>query len=170
MFKKKSASVPKAVKPAYSAIVDLTDDICKKYLNEEYAELARLLAAALSRKRPSPLLRGKPEVWACGIIHALGTINFLFDKSQTPHIRADKLAELFGVSKSSSANKARFIRDTLNMHLFDPTWYLPSRIDDSPMVWILEVDGLMVDIRQMSREVQVIAYEKGLIPYIPADQ
>ncbi len=169
-MKKKSASVPKAVKPAYSAIVSLTDDVCKNHLNEEYAELARLLAAALSRKRPSPILKGKPEIWACGIIHALGTINFLFDKSQTPHIRADKLAELFGVGKSSGANKAKFIRDTLNMHQFDPTWYLPSRIDSSPMVWILQVNGLMVDVRIMPREVQVIAYEKGLIPYIPADQ
>jgi hypothetical protein len=29
---------------------------------------------------------------------------------------------------------------------------------------------LLVDVRDMPREVQVIAYEKGLIPYIPADQ
>ena len=33
-----------------------------------------------------------------------------------------------------------------------------------------EVNGLLVDVREMPREVQVIAYEKGMIPYIPADQ
>jgi hypothetical protein len=27
--------------------------------------LCRKLVAALARKRPSPLTRGKPEVWAC---------------------------------------------------------------------------------------------------------
>ena len=29
---------------------------------------------------------------------------------------------------------------------------------------------MLVDMRDMPREVQVIAYEKGMIPYIPADQ
>jgi hypothetical protein len=37
-------------------------------------------------------------------------------------------------------------------------------------VWILQVNGLMVDIRHMPREAQEIAYQKGLIPYIPADR
>jgi hypothetical protein len=47
---------------------------------------------------------------------------------------------------------------------------LPSRVDRNPMIWILKVNGYMVDIRSMPREVQVIAFEKGLIPYIPADR
>ena len=34
----------------------------------------------------------------------------------------------------------------------------------------VEVNGTLVDIREMPREVQVIAFEKGMIPYIPADQ
>jgi hypothetical protein len=33
-----------------------------------------------------------------------------------------------------------------------------------------EVNGMLVDLRHMPREVQVIAYEKGLIPYVPADR
>ena len=35
---------------------------------------------------------------------------------------------------------------------------------------MVEVTGMLVDMRDMPREVQVIAYEKGMIPYIPADQ
>lgn len=35
---------------------------------------------------------------------------------------------------------------------------------------MLEVNGLIVDIRHMPREVQAIAYQKGLSPYIPADR
>jgi hypothetical protein len=58
----------------------------------------------------------------------------------------------------------------LKMYQLDPNWCLPSLMDDNPMVWILQVNGLMVDVRHMPREVQVIAYEKGLIPYIPADR
>lgn len=170
MPKKHSESVPSSVEPFYSAIVNLTDAVCKEHLNSEYAELARRLAATLARKRPSPIVRGKPEIWACAIIYALGTVNFLFDKSQTPHMRADELCAVFGVNQSSGANKAKFIRDTLKMYQLDPNWCLPSLIDDNPMIWILRVNGMMVDIRYMPREVQVIAYEKGLIPYIPADR
>lgn len=170
MPKRHSESVPSAVEPFYSAIVNLTDAVCNQHLNSEYAELSRRLAATLARKRPSPIVRGKPEIWACAIIYALGTVNFLFDKSQTPHMRADELCAVFGVSQSSAANKAKVIRDMLKMYQLDPNWCLPSKIDDNPMVWILQVNGMMVDIRHMPREVQVIAYEKGLIPYIPADR
>jgi hypothetical protein len=170
MPKQQSESVPSSVEPFYSAIVNLTDAVCKQHLNDEYAELSRRLASTLARKRPPPIIRGKPEIWACAIIYALGTINFLFDKSQTPHMRADELCAVFGISQSSGSNKAKVIRDMLKMYQLDPNWCLPSKIDDNPMVWILQVNGMMVDIRHMPREVQVIAYEKGLIPYIPADR
>ena len=170
MSKKQSESIPASVEPAYSAIVNLTDAVCNQHLNSEYAALARRLAATLARKRPSPITRGKPEIWACAIIYALGTVNFLFDKSQTPHMRADELCAVFGVSQSSGANKAKLIRDRLNMYQLDPNWCLPSRVDENPLIWILQVNGMMVDIRHMPREVQVIAFEKGLIPYIPADR
>ena len=170
MSKQQSESVPSSVEPAYSAIINLTDAVCNQHLNSEYAELARRLAATLARKRPSPILRGKPEIWACAILYALGTVNFLFDKSQTPHMRADELCAVFGVSQSSGANKAKLIRDMLKMYQLDPNWCLPSRVDENPLIWILQVNGMMVDIRHMPREVQVIAFEKGLIPYIPADR
>lgn len=170
MPKRQPESVPNSVEPFYSTIVNLTDTFCNQHLNSEYAELSRRLAATLARKRPSPIVRGKPEIWACAIVYALGTVNFLFDKSQTPHMRADELCAVFGVSQSSGSNKAKVIRDMLKIYQLDPNWCLPSRIDDNPMVWILQVNGMMVDIRHMPREVQVIAYEKGLIPYIPADR
>jgi len=170
MPRKKSESVPSSVEPFYSAIVNLTDAVCKEHLNDEYADLARRLAATLARKRPSPIVRGKPEVWACAIVYALGYVNFLFDKSQNPHMRADELCKAFGVSQSSGANKAKVIRNMLKMIPLDPNWCLPSKMEDNPLIWFLQVNGMIVDIRLMPREVQVIAYEKGLIPYIPADQ
>jgi hypothetical protein len=139
-------------------------------LNDEYATLARRLAAALVRKRPSPILRGSPEIWACGILYALGTINFLFDKSQSPHMRVDELCAAFGVSKSSGSNKAQFIRDMFKMNQMDPDWCLPSMMDKNPLIWMLQIDGYLVDIRHMPRDIQELAFQKGLIPYIPADQ
>jgi hypothetical protein len=47
---------------------------------------------------------------------------------------------------------------------------LPSLVDQNPLVWMAEVNGVLVDLRDMPRELQVIAYEKGMIPYVPADK
>jgi hypothetical protein len=55
----------------YDAVVALTDAFCRDHLTEEYRDLARSMAASLSRKRPSPLASGQPRTWACGIIHLL---------------------------------------------------------------------------------------------------
>ena len=165
-----SERVPKQMQNIFDSIVALTDEFCKEHLNEEYAQLARQATAALCRKRPSPLATGRAEVWACGIVHAVGFVNFLSDKSQEPHMSAADLCKEFGVSQSAGTGKSRIVRDTLRMMRLDPKWCLPSRIDDNPLVWMLSVNGLMVDIRHMPREVQEIAYHKGLIPYLPADR
>ncbi len=37
------------------------------------------------------------------------------------------------------------------------------------MVWMLEVNGFLMDIRNAPRELQDVTIQKGLIPYIPAD-
>ena len=38
------------------------------------------------------------------------------------------------------------------------------------MAWMIQVNGLIADARQLPREIQEAAFRKGLIPYIPADQ
>ena len=170
MVKQHSESVPKAMQSTYTAVTELTDTFCRQHLNDEYAALCRTAAAALARKRPSPLLRGRLEIWACAIVYALGSINFLFDRSQKPYMSAEDICAVFGVSKSSGANKAKLVRNTLDMSQFDATWLLPSRLAESPIAWLIEVNGLIVDARYISRKLQEIAYRKGLIPYIPADR
>jgi Domain of unknown function (DUF6398)/Plasmid pRiA4b ORF-3-like protein len=167
---KKSAQIPKTMQEKFDRIVAITDDFSQQHLNDEYAQLIRAATAALCRKRPSPLASGRDHTWACGITHAIGTINFLFDSSQDPHISAGALYQQFGVSAGTGQAKSKQVRDLLKMRRMDPEWCLPSRIDSNPMVWILSVNGFMVDVRTMPREVQEIAFTKGLIPYIPADK
>jgi hypothetical protein len=152
------------------AITGLTDQFCREHLNDEYAALCRRLAEKLSRKRPSPLLHGKPETWASGIVRTIGWVNFLGDPSQTPHMKMTDIDQGFGVSEASGSAKSKAIRELLRMRPFDPDWTLPSRMDDNPLVWTLNVNGLLMDIRQAPREAQEAAFRKGLIPYIPADR
>ena len=141
----KAVTVPAQMKFTFESIVELTDEFCAEYLNDEYAQLSRELAAALSRKRPSPLLRGNLETWACGIIYALGFVNFLFDASVCPFVSADQLCNAFGVVKSTGYQKSKQIRDMFRMSQFDPDWCLPSMVETNPLVWMVEVDGLSVD-------------------------
>lgn len=74
----------------------------------------------------------------------------------------------FGVGQSTGSAKARAISDTLKLRpVFDPDWTLPSMMDKNPLVWMAEVNSYLVDLRDMTCEVQEIAFEKGMIPYIP---
>jgi len=162
-----SESIPQVTRPVYDEITQLTDAFCRDQVDDEFAELCRKLAAALARKRPSPLARGKKEVWACAIIYALGQINFLFDRTQTPHTTPGELCAVFGVAQSTASNKAKQIRDLFKMTMMDPDWYRPSQMDGNPMAWFIQVNGLIMDARSMPLDIQAEAYRKGLIPYIP---
>jgi hypothetical protein len=97
-------------------------------------------------------------------------VNFLFDKSQTPSMRAAELCAGFGVSQSTGSSKAKAVRDVLGMGQMDPQWYRPSKMEDNLLTWMIMVNGFAVDVRQMPRDVQEIAYEKGLIPYLPGER
>jgi len=166
----KSERVPVKMSEQFEAIVALTDAFCTERLTDEYAQLARQATAAMCRKRPSPLEKGQAKTWACGVVYALGYVNFLFDKSQELYISAADLCAAFGVPKSTGYAKSKVVRDALDMMQMDPNWYLPSRMDENVMAWTIMVNGFIVDARSLPREIQEIAYQKGLIPYIPGER
>jgi hypothetical protein len=166
----KPASGSGEAKSLAGELIEMTDAFCKEFLNEEYAELCRRLATALARKRPSPLLQGKLDTWACGVVRTIGWVNYLDDRSQKPHLKLPFIDKAFGVAESTGQGKSKLIRKMFKIRNFDPKWTLPSRMEDNPLVWMLTVNGFMMDIRNAPREAQVVAFEKGLIPYIPADR
>ncbi|MBA2441069.1 MAG: hypothetical protein H0V53_01495 [Rubrobacter sp.] len=148
-------------------ITGITDEFCREHLNEEYADLSRKMAAALSRKRPLPLESGRARSWAASIVYALARVNFLSDKSREPYMTTGELCERIGVSQSNASSKSREIWSTLDLVQLHPDWCLPSMLDENPLAWIVEVNGLPVDARVAPREVQEEAYRLGLIPYLP---
>ena len=158
---------PKAV---LESVVQMSDAFCKDHLNEEYAEMCRKLATALARKRPSPLLQGKLETWACGIVRTIGRVNYLDDRSKEPYLKLPQIDKAFGVAESTGQGKSQLIRKMLRIRQFDHRWTLPSMMDDNPLIWMLEVNGFLMDIRDAPRELQEVAFEKGMIPYVPADR
>lgn len=67
-----------------------------------------------------------------------------------------------GVGESTGNAKSKVVRTLLGMYQLDPNWSLSSRLQNNPLVWMLSVNGLMVDVRSMSREVQEMAFEKDI--------
>ena len=162
-------NVPLAVRPYADEVVAVTDAVCRAHLDDEYADLCRDVVAKLGRKRPSPLTRGDLRIWAAGVVYAVGRLNFLFDSARSPHVSADELSEWLGVKKTTMANKARLISDMLKLRRFDGQFMRRDLADANPLAWLLEIDGLVLDIRMAPRELQVQACELGLIPYLPGE-
>jgi len=160
--------VPDEFRQVFLEVVSLTDDFCKTHLNADYQQLCREMAAAICQPGSS-VKRGKRASWSCGIVYSVGWVNFLTDRNQTPHLRAEEIAQGFGVSVATMRNKSKMIREALGLTQLDPDFMLPSRADTDPGTWLAEVDGVLVDLRQVPRELQAAAYQEGLIPFIPDD-
>jgi Domain of unknown function (DUF6398) len=160
--------VPKSVRPVVDEVIAITDSVCLAVLDEEYADLARRAVAKLARKRPSPLLRGRRAGWAAGVVYALGQANFLFDSAIGPTVTADQLSGAFGVAKSTMGSKARQVRGLLRISPFSPEFERADVAAQNPLRWIIEVDGMAVDVRHVPPDIQVAAFERGFIPYVPA--
>ncbi|MBI4206142.1 MAG: hypothetical protein HY527_14070, partial [Betaproteobacteria bacterium] len=102
----RAQKIPGALAEKFAAITALTDAFCEKHLNDEYRVLIHRVVGSLARKRPSPLLKGKENVWAAAAVHAIGRINFLDDPSQVPHCKPKILFEFFGIAESTGQNKS----------------------------------------------------------------
>ena len=162
--------IPESLRARAEEIFRLTDPFCVEHLDTEYGELCRRLVGKLARKRPSPLARGDLRIWAGGVIHTVGTVNFLFDRTQRPHLTADQLSGLTGIPKNTLANKARTIRDVLRIGPLDTGLCRREILERHPMAWLISVNGFIVDARTMPPEIQAEARRKGLIPDLPHSQ
>lgn len=160
--------IPKGLRPVAEEIVQITDELCAQLLDAEYADLARQAVAKLARKRPSPLVSGRRGTWAAAVVYALGQVNFLFDASSEPHATPDELSAASGVAKSTMSSKAKQVRDLLKMDHFSTEFMRADLIAENPLVWFIEVDGLVMDSRSLPIDYQVVAFQRGYIPYIPA--
>lgn len=160
--------IPSAVRTAANAVIDITDGTCRDHLDEEYGRLSRRLVGRLARKRPSPLMRGDLRIWAAGVLYVIGQINFLFDPTQQPHLTTAQLAAAVGAKQTTMANKAGMINRLLNIGIYEPELTRIAVLEQHPVAWIVELDGFLVDARQLPDELQAEARRRGLIPDLDA--
>jgi len=142
------------IKERQEKILDLVREFCAKKLNEDYFKLAERLTQKLGRKRTNPLSTGKTEVWAAGIIHALGTINFLFDKSFEPFVSVDEINDYFNTNKSTTGNKSRQIREMFKLDRWNNEFSTQNMIENNPLNNMVVVDGMIVPLDSLPEEYQ----------------
>ena len=135
-------------------ILNLARQFCSQRLNDEYFELAKRLISKLARKRNVPYSTGQIEVWAAAIIHALGTINFLFDKASEPYVSIGEINDFFKTTKSTTGNKSKQIRDLLKLDRWDDEFSTKAMQDNNPFKNLVMVDGLIVPLDTLPDEYQ----------------
>lgn len=107
-------------------LLELTKSFSSEYLNEEYDEVIEKLILKMARKREVPFERGKIEIWAAATIHALGTINFLFDKDNEPYVSMQTMLQFFDTKQSTTTQKSKLIREMFKMSPFDGEFGIAS--------------------------------------------
>ena len=133
-----------AIESRKNQILNLTKEFCTQKLDDDYFELSERLLNKLGRKRNVPFMSGKIEIWAAAVIHALGTINFLFDKSFEPYTTIDEINVFFGTNKSSTGQKSKVIRDLLNLGYFDSEFSTQQAKQNNPFDRLTMVNGVFV--------------------------
>ena len=122
----------------------MTSQFCDQYLDEECKNLCSKLINKMARKRNVPFESGRLSIWAASIIHAIGSINFLFDASSRPYSSLDTLASHFGTSKSTTSQKSKLIRDMFKLDHYDSEFSTSKMKESSPFNDLVMVNGYIV--------------------------
>lgn len=126
-------------------LIEMTGGFCDECLDEDYKQLCEKLIRKMSRKRNVPFLYGRIEIWAAATVYAIGSINFLFDKSFEPYATADDICNYFSTSKSTTSRKAKVIRDIFKLGYYDEEFSTTYMRDNNPFSNLVMVNGLIID-------------------------
>ncbi len=142
------------IKQKEEELLKMTGAFCAQKLDNEYLLLCEKLIKKLGRKRDVPFQRGKLEIWAAAVIYAIGSINFLFDKSFEPYVTSNQISEYFGTKNSTVSNKAGEIRDIIGLTIYDSEFSTQKMAASNPFNNLVMVDGFIVPIDTLPDEFQ----------------
>ena len=124
--------------------IELAVAFCNEHLDEECAELCTKLVQKLGRKRSCPLQSGRIEIWAAASVYTICSINFMFSKSSRLSTSSYEIAEYFGTSGSTIAQKSKTIKDLLKISkVFDPNFSLKEIADNNPFTHLVMKNGFI---------------------------
>lgn len=149
-------------------IEQLVTGYCKTNLDKVYLKICTKVVRDILKKEKSIFDRGKPEIWAASIIWAVGSENFLGDKSFEPYATLSDVCDFFKVNTSTVGQKSRKIKDILNISIWNPKYRLPdSEIGSFLDSLVVTDNGIIVphemldDDEPDSMNVEVIEEDAG---------
>lgn len=135
-------------------LLELTGSFCTQKLDDDYRQLCEKLIEKLGSEKDVSFKRGKIEIWAAAVVYAIGSINFLFDKSFEPYVTAEQISEYFGTKKSTVSNKARQIKDLLKIGYQDSDFLTQQITKNNPFNDMVMVNGLNVPLSSIPKDLQ----------------
>ena len=127
-------------------LIRLTSDFCEQYLDDDHNELTRKMVVNLSKKRDVQFQGQDLKKWAAAVIHALGSINYLFDSSFEPYISEGVLSDYFNVPHPKLHETSNKIKKLLKLDLFDNIAATLRNHNEDPMRSLLLIDGFFVNL------------------------
>ena len=130
------------LKQREASIIELAADFCNEHLDEECSQLCTKLIQKLGRKRSCPLQSGRLEIWAAAAVYTICSINFMFSKSSRLSLSSSDIANYYGASGSTIAQKSRVIKDLLKIcNVFDPDFSLKEIAEHNPFNHLVMRNG-----------------------------
>ncbi len=111
----------------YDEVIDKIKSFSDEYLNESYKNVCSNAAKVLFDQNEEAVKKGKSISWAAGIVHAIGSINDLFDSKEEPYIKATDLYKAFEVSSSTVNAKSKEVKTLLNISENDEEYMINSK-------------------------------------------
>lgn len=142
------------IKQKEKQLLKMTKAFCSEKLNDEYSQLCEKLIKKMGQEKNVPFQRGKLEIWAAAVIHAIGSINFLFDKSFEPYVTVKEINDYFGTKNSTVSSKAREIREMFRLQYYDSEFSTQSMTDSNPFNDLVMVDGFIVPLDMLPENLQ----------------
>lgn len=100
---------------------------CDSHLNEEYRGLCVKLVERMAGLGDEAFPRGRADIWAGGVISAVGNINDLFRKKSDPHVSHEQVSVYFNATPQTIAKRGRQIRDMLGLEYLDPEFMVTKK-------------------------------------------
>lgn len=127
-------------------ILALTTAFCQQHLDNEYAALCQKLIGKMSRKRASPFVAGRMDIWAGSVIYTIGQVNLLFDKGKKPYLNPDVVAEHFHTTKTTLGMRAKEVRDLFKLRRWDPEFSTRKTAARDPFAGLFRLGTLVVHL------------------------
>ncbi|MDO5518699.1 MAG: DUF6398 domain-containing protein, partial [Clostridium sp.] len=122
--------ISKILADKYEEVVEKINSFSNEYLNEEYKSICIEATKLLFLNNETTVKKGKSFSWAAGIVHAIGSVNGLFDSKEEPYIKALDLYKEFGVSSSTGSSKSKEVKSLLDISEDNSKWIV-SKADKS---------------------------------------